>query len=227
MSTSAIIVAAGQGQRFGGETPKQFALLGGKPVLVWTLRQFETCPEIDEVVIVVHQDWLQQVKADILAHEQFQKVSRVVPGGVERQDSVSAGLSSLSASVEYVAVHDAARPCVRAEAISRVVLAGRAYGAATLAVAINDTVKRVREQVVCETLDRSSLWAVQTPQVFKYDLLIQAYRAASKDHVYLTDDSALVERLDYPVRIVEGDSDNFKLTVPGDIKRAESILIPG
>jgi len=209
------------GRRLGGELPKQFQNLRGQPVVAHTLKKLEQCGAIDEIVLVVGPEWLGY--ATDLAGE-FCKIVHIVAGGMKRQDSVYAGLKKLHAAVDVVVVHDAVRPFVSAGKIMSVIQAASESGAAILAIRPRDTVKRVVDGLVQETLDRESLWLVQTPQAFKRGLLMAAYADAFADGVYKTDEAALVERIGQPVRIVEGDEANFKITMPGDFAIAEKML---
>ncbi len=221
METAAIIVAAGQGSRVGGDLPKQFQPVSGKPVLSYTLQKFEDCSRIQDVVLVTSSEWVTYVAQEIVDQFDFNKVRKIVEGGKQRQDSVFAGLNALEGPPAFVAIHDAVRPFVSVEKIEAVIDACKEHGAAILAFPPKDTIKTEKSGFVDKTPDRSLLWSVQTPQVFKYDLIMKAYEKAFKDGVYQTDDSALVERIDGKVRIVEGDHDNIKITVPMDLKWAE------
>ncbi len=224
MRISAIIVAAGAGQRVGGNLPKQFQLLRNKPLLCYTLQVFERCDLIENVVVVAAEEWLAFVSQQIVDRYALTKVSKVVAGGKQRQDSVFAGLQALKGETEMVAVHDGVRPFISDNKLKEVIDAALKFGAAILAAPPRDTIKIEKSGFVEKTPSRDKLWCVQTPQVFKYDLLHNAYVKAFEHGVYHTDDSALVERLGWPVKIVEGDEENIKITVPLDLKIAESIL---
>ncbi len=224
MKTSAIIVAAGSGSRFGGPLPKQFQQLQGQSVVSHTLARLSDAAEIDEIVVVVASPWVGYTRDEILAGGRFPKVQRVVAGGLQRQDSVLAGLEILSDSVDIVLVHDAVRPLISTQKVREVIAAAQQYGAAVLALQPKDTVKRAKGGMVQETLDRNSLWLVQTPQAFKRELLAAAHAHAQASGTYRTDDAALVEHFGKPVKIVEGDRMNIKLTVPDDFLFAEHLL---
>lgn len=217
-------MAAGSGQRLGGSVPKQFQLLRGKPILAHTLLVFERCDLVGNIVVIAVEEWREFVSQQIVDRFNFSKVTKVVAGGKQRQDSVFAGLQALAGEAEIVAVHDGVRPFVSSEKLQEVILAGQKFGAAILAVPPKDTIKIEKAGFVEKTPARDKLWCVQTPQVFKYDLLFSAYQKAFEHGVYLTDDAALVERLGGAVKIVEGDDHNIKITVPLDLKIAESIL---
>lgn len=212
---SAIIVAAGEGQRFG--SPKQFAPLGGKLVLEWCLEAFEAHAEVDEVVLVV--------KDEAKGKEYLQrygKVSAVVRGGEERQDSVLSGFQQLDpAQAEIVLVHDGVRPFVSGALISRVIQAARERGAAIPVIRVEDTIKIIEGEEVKRTLEREKLFRVQTPQGFLYSTLKKALDKASEEGFYGTDEASLVERTGEGVAVVQGDVRNIKVTTPEDLKMAE------
>jgi 2-C-methyl-D-erythritol 4-phosphate cytidylyltransferase len=216
--TSAIIVAAGAGKRFG--ELKQFAYLRAKPVLEWTLEKFEAHAEIDAVVLVLPDE--QDLKHYRM---RYAKIVDIVRGGERRQDSVWQGFRLLDAKApEVVLVHDGARPLVGADLISRVIAAARADGAAVPVLPLEDTVKEVREERVVGTVDRTFLARAQTPQGFRYDVLKKALDAARRDRFYGTDEAALAERVGIPVTAVPGDPRNVKITTPVDINIAEALL---
>ncbi len=215
-----VIVAAGSASRMGG-IDKVMAPLGGEPMIVHTVRAFQNCDAIKEIVIVTRQDLLMPVM-DLCRN--FDKVTAVIVGGNSRQESVHNGLYALSEKVKLVAVQDGARPLVTWQVIDRTVRAANSYGAAAPAIPVKDTVKVVKGGIVAETPDRSTLKAVQTPQVFDLDLLQGALEKAKQDGVDLNDDCAAVERLGMSVKIVEGDEKNIKVTTPVDLKIAELFL---
>ena len=186
----AVIVAAGTASRMGG-IDKVMAPLGGEPMVVRTVRQFQQCDVIREIVIVTREDLIVPIKD--LCHD-FDKVKAVVVGGKSRDESVSLGLNTLSDKVKLVAVQDGARPFVTWQLIDRVVRAANTYGAAAPAIPVKDTIKVVRGGIVCDTPDRSTLQAVQTPQVFDFDLLRGALKQAKQDGAAITDDCSAVER---------------------------------
>ncbi|MCC6746628.1 MAG: 2-C-methyl-D-erythritol 4-phosphate cytidylyltransferase [Deltaproteobacteria bacterium] len=221
MHCSGLIVAAGKGQRMGGPLPKQFLTLGDRPVLAWTLQAFEACDAVHSVVLVVAPGSEEEVR-ELLRPFGLTKLVAVRAGGAERADSVRQGLDALPQSATHVAIHDAARPLVRPEQIARAVSAAVETGAALLALPVRDTVKRGEGGLVAETLDRRTLFLAQTPQVFALPLLRRAYATWNGDPV--TDDVQLVERLGHPVRLVEGDPSNLKITVPEDLPLARAFL---
>ncbi len=216
----AVIVAAGNATRMGG-IDKMMAQLGGEPVIVRTVRAFQECDAIREIVVVTRPELI--VPISDLCHD-FPKVRAVIAGGDTRQASVAAGLGALSAWTQLAAIQDGARPLTSWQVIDRVVRAAHSYGAAAPAVPVKDTVKVVQGGIVSQTPERSTLRAVQTPQVFDVDLLKAALRKAEEEEIPVTDDCAAVERLGMSVRIVEGDERNIKITTPMDLKIAELLL---
>lgn len=216
----AVIVAAGSASRMGG-IDKVMAPIGGEPMIVRTVRTFQQCDAIREIVIVTRQDLIVPIMD--LCHE-FDKVQMVIVGGASRPESVAAGLSALSEKVKLVAVQDGARPLVSWQVIDRTVRAANSYGAAAPAIPVKDTIKVVSGGIVKETPERSGLQAVQTPQVFDIDLLRGALLQAAQDGAEITDDCSAVERLGMSVKIVEGDERNIKVTTPLDLKIAELFL---
>ena len=218
--TGAVIVAAGNASRMGG-IDKVMAELGGEPMIVRTVRTFQQCDCIREIVIVTREDLI--VPITDLCHG-FDKVRMVAAGGSSRQESVERGLSGLSEKVELAAVHDGARPLISWQTIDRAVRAANSYGAAAPAIPVKDTIKVVTGGIIKETPERRTLQAVQTPQVFDIDLLKGALKKAKEDGAELTDDCSAVERLGMSVKIVEGDERNLKVTTPMDLKIAQMLL---
>lgn len=220
LKTGVVIAAGGVGTRFGGRIPKQFALLNGKTVLQRTLERFEAVPEVGQIVLVAPAEHLPRAKA-IVFRAGLRKVSRIVVGGKDRQDSVWSGLRAFPSPPDVVLVHDAVRPLVTSRLIKEVIRQAIQYEAVVPGVPVRDTVKLERAKgVLAHTLDRSKLWSVQTPQGFRYDLLLQAHRLAKRKHFRATDDASLVELLGVPIRVVEGSHRNMKITLQDDIKIA-------
>ena len=216
----AVIVAAGSASRMGG-IDKVMAPLGGEPVIKRTVRAFDSCDAIAEIVVVTRKDQLAAV-SDLCA--EFTKVTAVVVGGCSRVESVHLGLNALSDKVKLAAIHDGARPLATWQMIDRVVRAANSYGAAAPAVPVKDTIKEVAGGIVKGTPDRSALRAVQTPQVFDFDLLRGALKKAMLEEANITDDCSAVENMGMSVKIVEGDERNIKITTPLDLKIAELLL---
>lgn len=220
----AIIAAAGAGTRMASDRPKQFLLLAGTPVIFHTLKVFEQCDNIDEVILVLPAE---ESAGFLSLAGKFgvRKVARVVPGGATRADSVKRGLMAIrSATAEIVVVHDGVRPFVTVEEIDATVAAAKADGAAILVAPVTDTIKQVADEAVVKTLDRGALRRALTPQCFRYELLREAYQQADVNDPALTDESALVEQLGRRVGIVEGSSRNIKITTAEDLVVAEALL---
>ena len=216
----AVIVAAGTASRMGG-IDKVMAPLGGEPMIARTVRTFQNCDAISEIVIVTREDLILPMTA--LTRE-MSKVKAVVVGGKSRQESVSLGLNALSRKVKLAAIQDGARPLITWEVIDRTVRAANTYGAAAPAIPVKDTIKVVEGRIVKSTPDRSTLFAVQTPQVFDFDLLRAALKKAEAEGAAVTDDCSAVELMGMSVKIVEGDERNIKVTTPMDLKIAELLL---
>ena len=216
----AVIVAAGSASRMGG-IDKVMASLGGEPMIVRTVRAFQNCDAIASIVIVTREDLIRPISG--LCRD-MGKVVAIVAGGSSRQESVHLGLNALPKGTKLAAVHDGARPLISWQVIDRAVRAANTYGAAAPAIPVKDTIKVVAGGLVKETPDRSSLMAVQTPQVFDFDLLRGALRKAEEDRAAVTDDCSAVERTGMKIKIVEGDERNLKVTTPMDLKIAELLL---
>ena len=216
----AVLVAAGSASRMGG-IDKVMAPLGGEPMIARSARAFQDCEAIKEIVIVTRQDLILPITG---LCQGMDKVKAVVVGGGSRQESVWLGLNALSKGVELAAVHDGARPLVSGALIDRVVRAAHSYGAAAPAIPVKDTIKVEQGGMIASTPDRSTLRAVQTPQVFDFDLLRGALQKAEKDGAAVTDDCSAVERLGMNIRLVEGEERNLKVTTPLDLKIAEMLL---
>lgn len=220
---TAIIPAAGIGSRMHADRAKQMLELGGLPLFMHTLRRFEHCDAIDQVVLVIQPDLTSEVLA-LLSKYGLKKVGRVVAGGAERQDSVFRGLQVIrEETAGVVVVHDAVRPFVRAEEIKMVVERAEKKGAAIMALHAVDTIKQVRKSTIRRTLDRSLIYHAQTPQAFRYELLRAAYEKAQAEGFRATDDAQLVERTHHKVSVVDGSPINIKITRPFDLKLAEVI----
>jgi 2-C-methyl-D-erythritol 4-phosphate cytidylyltransferase len=205
--------------------PKAFLLLGGVPLLVHTLRRFEASSAVGEVVVLAPPGDGIRLAEEMAARHGIRKLSRVVAGGAERQDSVYGGLKALENRADLVLIHDGARPFVTPDLIERVAAETRAEKAAVAAVPVRDTIKEIGgDRAVHRTLNRESLWEIQTPQGFHYPLILEAYEQAFRDGFYGTDDAALVERLGVKVKVVLGSRFNLKITTPEDLVLGEALL---
>jgi 2-C-methyl-D-erythritol 4-phosphate cytidylyltransferase len=222
MKTLAILVAAGRGERMGAGRPKAFLALAGQSLLRRSAMTFDAASSVDALVAVVPLETMDAAREELAG---IAKLRAVVGGGRRRQDSVWEGLRQVPADFEgVVLVHDAARPLVEVSLIDAVARAAREGGAATPVLGLVDTVKRVRNERVVETVDRAELGAAQTPQGFRFSLLLQAYEGAIREGLTLTDESMAVERLGASVTAVAGSPRNRKMTTPEDLAWAESVL---
>lgn len=223
----AIIPAAGSGSRLGGQIPKQFLELGGAPILTHTISRFVECDDIGAIAIALPPDKLDEFRA---RHRGARVIKPIyyVNGGTERSNSILNALEAVAElQPEIVAVHDAVRPFVTSAQISAVIAKAQEVGAAILALPSTDTIKEVENGLIERTIDRSRIWRAQTPQAFRYELLMQANqkaRAAGLPSALTTDDALLVERLGVPVAVVEGSPNNIKITTPEDLILAEKLF---
>lgn len=219
-----IVVAAGKSERMGPDVDKVFLSLGVKPVLAYSLMAFEQCPMIDGVILVVRKDRLDSARG-LTQVFGCAKVRKIVAGGATRQVSVRNGLDELGDDVDVVAVHDGARPCITPRIIEDTIRAAKRNGTGIAAVKLTDTIKEVeRNMVVSQTVDRTRLWAVQTPQSFQVDLLRRAYDHVEKKKLTVTDDASAVEELGERVCLVPGSWSNIKITTPEDLALAATLL---
>lgn len=222
--TSAIIVAAGRGTRMGPNVDKLFLEVAGLPVVAHTWARFDAVPTLAELVIVTRDD-LKPAFRELAAHCRFRKPFRLVTGGAERQDSVCNGLAALAAGTEIVAIQDAARPCTTPGLIEATIAAARETGAAVAAQRLTDTVKESPDgRTIAAHLDRARLWAVQTPQTFRVEVIRRALAAVRERGLVLTDDTAACELIGQSVRLVESATPNPKVTVPADLAYIELLL---
>lgn len=220
----AIIAAAGSGTRMASERPKQFLQLAGIPIIIHTLKAFEQCDSIHEIIVVLPADASVEF-LDAASKYGLRKVTKVVPGGLTRAESVKRGLLAIrAATAEIVAVHDGVRPFVTSEDIDSTVHAAEEHEAAILVARATDTIKQVDHDMVVRTLERSELRHALTPQCFRYELLRRAYENVDVTNPSFTDDSFLVEQLGVKVAIVEGSPRNIKITTPQDMVIAEVLL---
>ncbi len=223
--TAVIIVAAGQGTRLGGDVAKSMRLLGDKPLFAHAMGVFDQIPAVQELILVappdeidLANDWLRKLK--------FTKTSAVVPGGLERGDSVLNGLKVVSPDIQWIAIHDGARPFVTPELFNRVLKAAAIQGAAIPGVALADTIKEIASNQIVRTISRNQLRGAQPPQIFDHHRLKNAYRKAEDKGISATDDAEIVQQCtDGQVVVVDGDADNFKITTPGDWQRALDFML--
>lgn len=218
---SAIIPAAGRGVRMGGPVRKPLLTIGGRPILLHTLRNLVRVREIGEIILVVNPKDVQLVQKELGQELTDLRVSAVIAGGRERFDSVKRGLAHLDDRATLVLVHDAVRPFVPAKLIRQVIARAQKTGAAILAIPVNDTLKEVRGRRIKRTLERGSLWLAQTPQVFRRELIEKAY--AGHKPAGVSDDARLIELMGKPVAVVAGSPLNFKITIPEDLVLARTL----
>jgi 2-C-methyl-D-erythritol 4-phosphate cytidylyltransferase len=215
----AVIVGAGRGERMGG-VDKMFMLLADSPVLSRTVSIFEASSLVDRLVLVLNTDNIERGKR-LIVEEGWSKIIDIVAGGARRQDSVMAGLALLQ-GCRWVVIHDGARPLVTAALIENGLLAAQETGASVCAIPVSDTIKHADDNgFVIDTPDRKGLWSVQTPQIFSFDIITQAYRVCDDD---VTDDASLVEKAGFRIRLFMGTYDNIKLTTPIDLDLAGALL---
>jgi len=224
--TTAIIVAAGEGRRIGGEVPKTYLPVCGRPMVLRTLDQFFSAQAIEEVVLVIAAD--EFLRCETMLRDDSELANRrwiLQSGGPTRQQSVKKGLEKIGSDTDIVVIHDGARPFVSPALIDRCVQASRDKGAVVVGVPVRDTIKIVsNDRWVQTTLSRSSLWAIQTPQVFRKQWIVEAHDRAAREAFEATDDAMLVERIGKPVFVVDGESTNIKITTPEDVWFAEALL---
>lgn len=220
---SAIVVAAGRGRRMGFD--KILAPLNGKPVLYWSLKAFQDCVDVDEIIVVTREETIAAVK-HLAQSEKLAKVTQVVAGGAERHLSVWNGLQKVSTEgTEYVAIHDGARPLVTSQLIAACLKVAEKHGAACCAAPVPDTVKRASyENIITESVERQNLWAMQTPQIFSCGLILQAYASLMTHNEMVTDEVSAIQRIGKRVALYQNDDYNFKITFPRDLPLAEQVL---
>ncbi|HJP18902.1 MAG TPA: 2-C-methyl-D-erythritol 4-phosphate cytidylyltransferase [Nitrospinota bacterium] len=224
--TSAIITAAGHGRRMGKGRKKQFLMLGENPVIVYTLQTFEKSDSINEIILVVPDDGIDYCKQEIVNSYKFTKVKKIVTGGEKRQESVFNGLKSVSREMDLVAVHDGVRPFLSKSILENSIKKAKEKGSVVVAIPVKDTLMKISDQgMVVGGQNRDSIWRIQTPQIFKKEILISAFEKALKDNFCGTDESTLVARLGIPVYVVNGSELNIKITTPEDIDLGESIMM--
>ncbi|MFH1709772.1 MAG: 2-C-methyl-D-erythritol 4-phosphate cytidylyltransferase [bacterium] len=227
MKVTAVIPAAGSGKRLdnpGSATKKQFLEINGRSVLSITVSVFDECQSVDDIIVVVSKEEIEQTKELLKEHK---KVKSIIAGGPERQDSVYNGIETITpeSDEDIVVIHDGVRPLVTKEMISSAVTEAKVSKAVVVGVPAKDTIKTVsREKMILETLDRGSIWLVQTPQAFQFSVIKEAYERAKRIKYAATDDSKLVERMRIPVKMIPGSYENIKITTMEDLAVAEAIL---
>lgn len=225
MYISAIIVAGGKGRRMGSSINKIFLDLNGKPLLYYSIKAFEGIPEIDEIIVVSSKEEVKYCQIEVIKKFRLNKVKKIVEGGEERQASVYNGLMAVDKRCEIVLIHDGARPFISRSIIAKGIKEAKIHKAVGIAVPVKDTIKVVDEDnFIINTPERKTLWGIQTPQIFDYDLITMAHKKAIEDDFIGTDDCVLVERCGSRVKLVEGSYKNIKITTPEDLIIAEALL---
>jgi len=223
----AVVPAAGMGKRMGAEINKQYLLLGGMLIVARTLQVLQQCELISGIILVTPEQEIPYCRREVVERYSLSKVLAIVPGGSERQQSVMNGLRELQRHArpeDIVFIHDGVRPLIDIKLLQQTYQTACEIGAALVAVPVKDTIKTVSDTIVIGTPDRSSLWQAQTPQAFRFDLILSAHVQAEQDHFLGTDDCSLVERTGVDIRIVPGNYRNIKITTPEDIIVAEAFL---
>lgn len=220
---SAVIVAAGSSSRMGFD--KLFVELAGKPVIAHTLLNFQNCPDITEIIIVTQKNKISKFE-DLKEQFHLSKISKIVEGGQQRQDSVYQGILATNANCLSVAIHDGARPLATPSLISKTLAAARQTGASVAAAKVVDTIKQTGEDsaTIVKTIDREKLWTVHTPQVFRKELILKGYEEIFRRQLSVTDDTAALELIGHPVQLVDTGRANIKITTPEDLAIAEILL---
>ena len=228
MKIVALIAAAGKGKRMNARISKPFIPIFGKPILAYTIEKFEKCKLIDKIYLTVNSEEKGLCSRNIIIKYNFSKVQELVDGGETRQDSIYNGLKALDKDTDIVVIHDGARPLIEETIIQDSIETAQEYGAAITAIPIKDTVKKCgKDFFINKTLNREEIWRAQTPQTFKYDLILPAYNQAYKYKYLATDDAAIVERYGNKVKLIIGSEENIKITTPFDIIVAENFLKKG
>jgi len=221
----ALIAAAGKGKRMNARISKPFIPISGKPILAYTIEKFEQCKLIDKIYLIVSPEEREICHKNIILKYNFSKVQELVDGGETRQDSIYNGLKVLDKDTDIVVIHDGARPLVEEIIIQDSIEKAQKYGAAIAVIPIKDTVKKSENSFfIDKTLNREEIWRAQTPQTFKYDIILPAYHRAYKDKYLATDDASIVERYGRKVKLIIGSEENIKITTPFDIIVADIFL---
>jgi len=228
MKVVALIAAAGIGKRMNTKISKPFIPIFGRPILAYTIEKFEQCTFIEKIFLIVNQEEKDLCLKEVILKYNFSKVQNLIAGGETRQDSVYNGLKNLDADTDIVVIHDGARPLIEKSIIKESIEVAKEFSAAIVVIPLIDTVKRSNKDFfINETLNRQEIWRAQTPQTFKYDVILSSYHQAYKDKFYSTDDAAIVEKYGHKVKMVIGSEENIKITTPFDIIIAENFLKRG
>jgi 2-C-methyl-D-erythritol 4-phosphate cytidylyltransferase len=227
LKSIALIPAAGMGKRMGASINKQYLKLNGMPIVARTISVFEHSPLIDAIYLVIPAEEIPYCRKHVIEVCGFGKIAAIVPGGRERQNSVMNGLNAMREHVsddDIVLIHDGVRPLVTEKVLRESIMTARLHDGALVAVPVKDTIKIVRDGIVCDTPSRESLWQAQTPQTFRFGKIFNAHLSAESEGFFGTDDASLIERSGGEVHIIRGDYRNIKITTPEDLVLAEAFL---
>ena len=225
MKVSAIIVAGGKGTRMNETVPKQYLDLGGQPILSHTIMALDACENIDDLIVVVPEKDIGYCRRTIISPLCLQKKFQLVPGGKKRRDSVYNGLKVLNNTTDIVLIHDGVRPFIKQEQVNSCIAGSISFGACIIGVPVGDTLKIVNQSgYIDDTLERSGIWTAQTPQAFRYDILLEAHETAKRKGYNVTDDATLVEKMGIHVKIIKGSKKNIKITTREDLELARTML---
>lgn len=228
MKVVALIAAAGKSKRMNARINKPFIPISGKHILAYTIEKFEKCKLIDKIYLIISPEEKEICRKNIILRYGFSKVQELVDGGETRQDSVYNGIKALDEDTDIVVIHDGARPLVEETIILDSIENAQKYGAAIAAIRAKDTIKKSGKNFfISKTFNRAEIWRAQTPQTFKYDIILPAYHQAYKEKYLTTDDAAIVERYGHKVKLIIGSEENIKITTPFDIIVAENLLKKG
>lgn len=218
MKIKVIIPASGSGERFGGQTPKQFLKIDGREIIAHTLEKFNSLKSVDEIIISTKLEYFVRL-ATIIKKHKFRKIKKIVEGGKRRQDSVYNALINLEIDDDdLILIHDAVRPFISSKKINELINAAKQEKCVILGLPVSETIKRAdNNNFIKETIDRSNLWSVQTPQAFRFDILKKSFEKAYRENFTGTDESAMVENAGYKVKVIEGERKNIKITTKKDL----------
>lgn len=213
----AIIVCSGIGKRMNSSIPKQFIKIKEKPIVCYTIDKFENCSNIDEIIVVVNEEYIEFFKQNIVIKYGYKKITKIVKGGKERLNSVYNGINVVDEKDSIILIHDGVRPFIKEKDIVNIIKKTIKYDACVLGVKVKDTIKVCENNIIKNTPNRDNIWIAQTPQAFKYNIIKKAYDIAIKQNKLATDDASLVEELGYNVIMIEGDYNNIKITTQEDL----------
>ena len=214
----AIIVCSGIGKRMNSNIPKQFIKIKEKPIICYTIEKFENCSNIDEIIVVANEEYIEFFKEDIVIKYGYKKITKIVEGGKERLNSVYNGINSVDEKNSIILIHDGVRPFIEEKDIVNIIKKTMQYDACVIGVKSKDTIKVCENNIIKNTPNRDNIWLAQTPQAFKYNIIKKAYDIAIKENRLATDDSSLVEELGYNVIMIQPNYNNIKITTQEHLK---------